>query len=130
MVRAVINDYSSAVAVAVKPICRESKVLHIAAISNSENITKVNYSPYTFQVVPNTYMQAKGSSILMQLPLRWHRRKDGRNMLPSLLIMSGEECTQEEVVADLKRVAPFLKVKKELWPKNSVRHSLHLLLQV
>src|SRR5512145_587566 len=37
-IRAVINDYSSAVAVAVKPIAQEYKVLHIASISNSENI--------------------------------------------------------------------------------------------
>ena len=62
-IRAVINDYSSAVAVAVKPIAQEYKVLHIASISNSENITKINPSPYTFQVVPNSYMQAKASSV-------------------------------------------------------------------
>ena len=33
-IKAVINDYSSAVAMAVKPIAQEYKVLHIAAISN------------------------------------------------------------------------------------------------
>jgi branched-chain amino acid transport system substrate-binding protein len=58
-VRAILGTYSSAVAVAIKPIAREYKVLHIPAISNSENITKVNFSPYTYQVVPNSYMQAK-----------------------------------------------------------------------
>ena len=52
-VRAILGTYSSACAVAIKPIAREYKVLHIAAISNSENITKINYSPYTYQVVPN-----------------------------------------------------------------------------
>ena len=62
-IRAVINDYSSAVAVAVKPIAQEYKVLHIASISNSENITKINPSPYTFQVVPNSYMQGKASAV-------------------------------------------------------------------
>ena len=61
-VRCVLGSYSSAVAVAIKPVCQEYKVLHIAAISNSENITQVNFSPYTFQVVPNTYMQAKAWS--------------------------------------------------------------------
>ncbi|MBM4314724.1 MAG: hypothetical protein FJ122_12540, partial [Deltaproteobacteria bacterium] len=62
-IRAVINDYSSAVAMAVKPIAQEYKVLHIASISNSENITKINPSPYTFQVVPNSYMQAKAIAV-------------------------------------------------------------------
>ena len=62
-IRAVINDYSSAVAMAVKPIAQEYKVLHIASISNSENITMINPSPYTFQVVPNSYMQAKAAAV-------------------------------------------------------------------
>ena len=58
-VRAILGTYSSACAVAIKPIAEEYKVLHIPAISNSENITMVNFSPYTYQVVPNSYMQAK-----------------------------------------------------------------------
>ena len=58
-VRAILGTYSSACAVAIKPVAQEYKVLHIPAISNSENITKVNFSPYTYQVVPNSYMQAK-----------------------------------------------------------------------
>ena len=57
--RAILGTYSSACAVAIKPVAQEYKVLHIPAISNSENITKVNFSPYTYQVVPNSYMQAK-----------------------------------------------------------------------
>jgi branched-chain amino acid transport system substrate-binding protein len=58
-VRTILGTYSSACAVAIKPICQEYKVLHIPAISNSENITQVKFSPYTYQVVPNSYMQAK-----------------------------------------------------------------------
>ena len=59
-VQALIGTYSSACALAIKPICKENKVLHIATVSNSENITKVDFSPYTYSVVPNTYMMAKG----------------------------------------------------------------------
>jgi branched-chain amino acid transport system substrate-binding protein len=113
-VRAVINDYSSAVAVAVKPICREYKVLHIAAISNSENITKINYSPYTFQVVPNSYMQAKAASYAVA---QMAKQKGWKEYVTLASDYEWGRSTQEEVVADLKKVAPFLKVKKELWPK-------------
>jgi branched-chain amino acid transport system substrate-binding protein len=113
-VRAVINDYSSAVAVAVKPICREYKTLHIAAISNSENITKINYSPYTFQVVPNSYMQAKAASHAVATMAK---AKGWKEYVTLASDYEWGRSTQEEVVTDLKKVAPFLKVKKELWPK-------------
>lgn len=113
-VRAVINDYSSAVAVAVKPICREYKTLHIAAISNSENITKINYSPYTFQVVPNSYMQAKAASYAVA---QMAKKKGWKEYVTLASDYEWGRSTQEEVVTDLKKLAPNLKVKKELWPK-------------
>ena len=56
-IRSVIGTYSSACAIAIKPICRSNKILHIATISNSEDITKTDFSPYTFSMVPNTYME-------------------------------------------------------------------------
>ena len=87
-VRCVLGSYSSAVAEAIKPVCQEYKVLHIAAISNSENITMVNFSPYTYQVVPNTYMQAKAVVLgVAQLA----KRKVGKNTLPSPRTMSGAD---------------------------------------
>jgi branched-chain amino acid transport system substrate-binding protein len=60
-VRAVIGTYSSATALAIKPILREAKVLHVATISNAEEITLHDPSPYTFSVVPNTYMMSKAT---------------------------------------------------------------------
>jgi len=113
-VRTVINDYSSAVAVAVKPICREYKVIHIAAISNSENITKVDFSPYTFQVVPNSYMQAKAASYAVA---KMAKTKGWKEYVTLASDYEWGRSTQEEVVKDLKKVAPFLKVRKEFWPK-------------
>ncbi len=113
-VRAVINDYSSAVAVAVKPICREYKTIHIAAISNSENITKINYSPYTFQVVPNSYMQAKAAALAVD---KLAKAKGWKEYVTLASDYEWGRSTQEEVVANLKKSAPYLKVKKELWPK-------------
>ena len=97
-VQAVINDYSSAVAVAVKPICKEYKTIHIAAISNSENITKTNYSPYTFQVVPNTYMQAKAGSYAV---IMMAKKKGWKNYITIASDYEWGRATQEETVKDV-----------------------------
>ena len=56
---ALIGTYSSACALAIKPILKNARVLHIAPISNSEDITKIDPSDYTYSVVPNTYMMSK-----------------------------------------------------------------------
>ncbi len=60
-VRCVIGTYSSATALAIKPVLQQARVLHIAPVSNSEQITLAAPSPYTFSVVPNTYMMSKGT---------------------------------------------------------------------
>lgn len=113
-VKAVINDYSSAVAIAVKPICREYKTLHIPAISNSENITKVDFSPYTFQVVPNTYMQAKAAALAVA---KMSKDKNWKEYVALASDYEWGRSTQEEVVKNLKVAAPQLTVKKEFWPR-------------
>ena len=113
-IRAVINDYSSAVAMAVKPICMEYKVLHFPSISNSENITKINFSPYTFQIVPNSYMQSQAVSYAVLLMAK---KKGWKTYITIASDYEWGRSTQEEVVKDLKKKAPFLKVTKEFWPK-------------
>ena len=113
-VRAVINDYSSAVAVAVKPICREYKVIHIAAISNSENITKINYSPYTFQVVPNSYMQATAAALAVA---KMAKAKGWKEYVTLASDYEWGRSTQEELVKNLKKASPQLTLKKEFWPR-------------
>ena len=112
-VRCVLGAYSSAVAVAIKPVCQEYKVLHIAAISNSENITKINFSPYTFQVVPNTYMQAKASVIgVAELA----KKKGWKEYVTIASDYEWGRSTQGNQVQLLKELAPGLKLKKEFWP--------------
>jgi branched-chain amino acid transport system substrate-binding protein len=112
-VRCVLGSYSSAVAVAIKPICQEYKVLHIAAISNSENITQVNFSPYTFQVVPNTYMQAKAVVLgVAQLA----KKKGWKEFVTIASDYEWGRSTQENTVKLLKEIAPNLVLKKEFWP--------------
>lgn len=113
-IKALINDYSSAVAMAVKPICKEYKVLHIAAISNSENITKINYSPYTFQVVPNSYMQAKASAIAIA---KMAKEKGWKKFVTIASDYEWGRSTQQEAVKFLKEFAPELTLVKEFWPR-------------
>lgn len=113
-IRAVVNDYSSAVALAVKPIAQEYKVLHIAAISNSENITMINPSPYTFQVVPNTYMQAKASAVAVS---KMAKAKGWKEYITMASDYEWGRSTQAEAVKVLKEMAPNLALKKEFWPR-------------
>jgi branched-chain amino acid transport system substrate-binding protein len=112
-VRAILGTYSSACAVAIKPIAEEYKVLHIPAISNSENITMVNFSPYTYQVVPNSYMQAK-AVVLGAAALA--KKKGWKNYITIASDYEWGRSTQNNTVALLKQLAPELKLTKEFWP--------------
>ncbi len=112
-VRCVLGTYSSACAVAIKPVCQEYKVLHIPAISNSENITKVNFSPYTYQVVPNSYMQAK-AVVLGVAELA--KKKGWKEYVTIASDYEWGRSTQGNTVKLLKDVAPGVKLKKEFWP--------------
>jgi len=112
-VRCILGTYSSACAVAIKPVAQEYKVLHIPAISNSENITKVNFSPYTYQVVPNSYMQAK-AVVLGVAELA--KAKGWKNYVTIASDYEWGRSTQNSTVALLNQVSPGLKLKKEFWP--------------
>jgi branched-chain amino acid transport system substrate-binding protein len=113
-VRTILGTYSSACAVAIKPIAQEYKVLHIPAISNSENITRVNFSPYTYQVVPNSYMQAK-AVVLGVAELA--KKKGWKNYITIASDYEWGRSTQNNTVALLKDFAPNVKLKKEFWPR-------------
>jgi branched-chain amino acid transport system substrate-binding protein len=113
-VRAILGTYSSACAVAIKPVAQEYKVLHIPAISNSENITKVNFSPYTYQVVPNSYMQAKAVVVgVAELA----KKKGWKSYITLASDYEWGRSTQNNTVALLKQLAPDVKLKKEFWPR-------------
>jgi branched-chain amino acid transport system substrate-binding protein len=112
-VRAILGTYSSACAVAIKPVAEEYKVLFIPAISNSENITMVNFSPYTYQVVPNSYMQAK-AVVLGVAALA--KKKGWKNYITIASDYEWGRSTQNNTVALLKQLAPDLKLTKEFWP--------------
>lgn len=112
-VRCVIGTYSSAVAIAIKPVCRENRVLHIAAISNSETITKDDFSPYTFSVVPNSYMQAKAVALAVE---EFSREKGWSQYVTLASDYEWGRSTQENFVEILKQIVPEIKLKEEFWP--------------
>ncbi len=113
-VRTILGTYSSACAVAIKPVAQEYKVLHIPAISNSENITKVNFSPYTYQVVPNSYMQAK-AVVLGVAELA--KKKGWKSYVTIASDYEWGRSTQNNTVELLKQLAPDVKLIKEFWPR-------------
>lgn len=112
-VRAVIGTYSSATALAIKPICRDHKVLHIAPISNAEEITKLDPSPYTFSVVPNTYMMAKATA----LGIATLARERGWKRYVTIASDYAWGRSSQQIQVDLlARLAPDLELVESFWP--------------
>lgn len=112
-VRTVIGTYSSAAAQAIKPICRQNKVLHIATISNSEDITKTDFSPYTFSVVPNTYMMAKGVVIGVANLAREKGWKTYATIASDYAWGRSSQAIQVEL---MKKMAPGIELVGAFWP--------------
>ncbi|MGD9366894.1 MAG: ABC transporter substrate-binding protein [Desulfobacteraceae bacterium] len=110
----VIGTYSSATALAVKPLLRKARTLHIAPVSNSEQITMQDPSPYTFSVVPNTYMMAKGA-VLGVAALA--REKGWTKYATIASNYAWGQSSQQVQVDQLKAVAPNIELVGAYWPK-------------
>jgi len=112
-VQAIIGTYSSATALAIKPLCRDNRILHIATISNSEDITRLDPSPYTYSVVPNTYMISKAVAIgVAQLA----RDRGWSSYATIASDYAWGRSSQQIQVSSLQRLAPELELVGELWP--------------
>lgn len=112
-VRAVIGTYSSAVAIAIKPVCRANRVLHVATISNSEDITKLDFSPYTFSVVPNTYMMAKATALATA---KLAKEKGWKTYATIASDYAWGRSSQQLQVSLLKELVPELTLVAAYWP--------------
>ncbi|MGD8992242.1 MAG: ABC transporter substrate-binding protein [Desulfobacterales bacterium] len=113
-VRTIIATYSSATALAIKPICRQNRVLHIATISNSENITKMDPSPYTYSVVPNTYMMSKA----VVVGVANLAKKNNWTKYATIASDYAWGRSSQEVQVDLLRqIAPNLELVSTYWPR-------------
>lgn len=112
-VRCILGTYSSACALAVKPVTRRYKILFIPAISNSEDITRFHYDPYTYEVGPNSYMQAKATVIGI---VKMAKKKGWKKYITIASDYAWGRSTQKNDVDLLKQYAPELKLEKEYWP--------------
>jgi len=113
-VGAVIGTYSSACALAIKPILKNHRVLHIAPISNSENITKVDFSPYTYSVVPNTYMMSK--TVVMGIANLAKER--GWTKYVTIASDYAWGRSSQEIQVDLfRQIAPQITLMAAYWPR-------------
>lgn len=113
-VSAVIGTYSSATALAIKPICRANKVLHIASISNSEDITRLDPSPYTFSVVPNTYMMATATAMGVA---KLAGERGWKRYVTIASDYAWGRSSQQLQVEILSRLAPDLQLMESYWPR-------------
>jgi branched-chain amino acid transport system substrate-binding protein len=112
-VKAMIGTYSSATALAIKPVCQENKVLHIATISNSEDITRLKFSPYTYSVVPNTYMQSKAVALGVA---KLAKEKRWATYCTIASDYAWGRSSQELAVKFLKELVPKFKLVRAYWP--------------
>ncbi len=110
---AVIGTYSSASALAIKPVLREARVVHMATISNAEEITKLDPSPFTFSVVPNTYMMAKATAIATA---RLAKDKGWSRYATIASDYVWGRSSQGLQVELLKQMAPGLTLVGDFWP--------------
>jgi branched-chain amino acid transport system substrate-binding protein len=113
-VRSIIGTYSSACAIAIKPVCRKNRVLHMATVSNSEAITKDDYSPFTFSVVPNTYMMAKG---VVRGISQLVEQKGWTQYATIASDYAWGRSSQQIQVELLRKIAPDLKLIGAYWPR-------------
>ena len=113
-IHALIGTYSSACALAIKPILREGKVLHIAPISNSEDITKIDPSPYTYSVVPNTYMMSKATV----MGITKLAREKGWSKYVTIASDYAWGRSNQQIQVDLFReTAPRISLLASYWPR-------------
>lgn len=110
----IIGTYSSEAALAVKPICMESRVLHIATVSNSEAIVNTGFSPYTFCVVPNSHMMAAG---VVAGVSRIARQKGWKRYATIASDYAWGRSNQKSQVALFKKESPDLQLTGEYWPR-------------
>lgn len=113
-VRTIIGTYASSVALAIQEVCYEYKVLHIPANSNTEAMTVQNYSPYTYQVVPNTYMQAKAQALATAELVK---KKGWKTFVTFSSDYEWAQNTTKAFLDFMKVSAPEFKLIKQYWPK-------------
>ena len=111
---AIFGTYSSAVALEVQEVIHRHKTLHFAATSNSSRITHENYTPYTYQLCPDSTMQ---SGAVVRAVARLAAKNGWKNYVTVAQDYEWGRETHRGFVSALARTAPELKELEQVWVK-------------
>jgi branched-chain amino acid transport system substrate-binding protein len=103
---------SSGVSLAMQVVHSEAKVLRVVGIANTEGMTVDKFTPYIFQVVPNTYMEATANTryLMKKVP----SAKKFCTIGPDYEFGRREEAAFAE---EIKRLVPDSEILYQAWPK-------------
>ena len=103
---------SSGVSLAMQVVHSEAKVLRVVGIANTEGMTVDKFTPYIFQVVPNTYMEATANTryLMKKVPTA----KKFCTIGPDYEFGRREEAAFAE---EIKKLVPDAEILYQAWPK-------------
>ncbi len=107
-----IGPCSSGTGLAMQVVHTEYKTIRISAIANTEAQTVDKFSPYFFQVVPNTYMEATAATRYL------HKKVPTAKKFCT--INPDYEFGRRQAAAfteEIKRLVPDAEILYEAWPK-------------
>jgi branched-chain amino acid transport system substrate-binding protein len=103
---------SSGVSLAMQVVHAEYKVMRVVGIANTEAMTVDKFTPYIFQVVPNTYMEATANTryLMKKVPTA----KKFCTIGPDYEFGRREEAAFAE---EIKKLVPDAEILYQAWPK-------------
>ena len=110
----VIGTYSSACALAIKPLLAQARVLHLSPIANAERIAFGDSDGWSFLLGPSTHMQARAGALGIA---RLAVSKGWKTYATMASDYEFGRATQSSFVASLRQAAPSLELVQELWPR-------------
>jgi len=103
---------SSGVGLAMQVVHSEYKVIRIAGIANTEAQTVDKFTPYIFQIVPNTYMEATANTRFLHQ--KFPKAKKFCTIGPDYEFGRREETAFQD---EIKKLVPDAEILYEAWPK-------------
>ncbi len=108
----IMGPCSSGVGLAMQVIHSEAKVIRIAGIANTEAQTVDKFTPYIFQIVPNTYMEATANT--RYLNKKYPKAKKFCTIGPDYEFGRRE---RDAFAEEIKKLVPGVEILYEAWPK-------------
>jgi branched-chain amino acid transport system substrate-binding protein len=108
----ILGPCSSGVALAMQVVHSEHKVIRIAGIANTEAQTVDKFTPYIFQIVPNTYMEATANT--RYLHKKFPKAKKFCTIGPDYEFGRREETAFAD---EIKKLVPDAEIVYQAWPK-------------